>query len=172
MLNAVTGGDKNALRISPAFTLDRRLRLAKIKFGSTGVTTHNTVRACLQPFTPLALQGTPVQLFNWNHDTTTSTPPFLPTAFADDIPFPIYGAGGSGISGQLSNTSLYSPAPGTSYVIPAGVATKVSGAGVIGPIPFGPYPAAYIVTGDTAGGALAGRHQLARQRRAVRQLPG
>ena len=58
VLHAVTGGDKNSLRIAPAFTLDRRLRIAKITFGSTGVTTHNTVRACLQPFSPYVKQGT------------------------------------------------------------------------------------------------------------------
>ena len=60
VLHAVTGGDKNSLTIAPAFTLDRRLRIAKITFGSTGVTTHNTVRACLQPFSPYVSQGTPV----------------------------------------------------------------------------------------------------------------
>jgi len=105
LLHAVTGGDKNSLRIAPAFTLDRRLRIAKIAFGSTGVTTHNTVRACLQPFSPYVQQGTPVSIFNWDHGTPGVGAPFV----NDDLPFPIY----TTLGGQIANKAARNPAPGT-----------------------------------------------------------
>jgi hypothetical protein len=115
VLHAVTGGDKNSLRIAPAFTLDRRLRTAKIAFGSTGVTTHNTVRACLQPFSPYAQQGTQVQVFNWDHGTTAGNfaSAGLPAPGADDLPFPMYGPGPGRLGGQLANKAARTPAPGT-----------------------------------------------------------
>jgi len=119
LLHAVTGGDKNALRIAPAFTHDRRLRIAKIHFGSTGVTTHNTVRACLQPFSPYVKQGFPVGIFPFDFGT--------PTNIQDDVPFPLYGTNNhliatpGEIASQLDlNRSLVQPAPGSPGGDPAG----------------------------------------------------
>ena len=119
LLHAVTGGDKNALRIAPSFTHDRRLRIAKIHFGSTGVTTHNTVRACLQPFSPYVKQGFPVGIFPFDYGT--------PTNIQDDVPFPLYGTNNHLIAspGELAsqldlNRSLVQPAPGTAGGDPPG----------------------------------------------------
>jgi len=62
-LNAnVAGAAGTGLKIAPAFTLDRRLRIAKVNL-SGGETTHNTVSACLQPYTSYAAEGTPAKMF-------------------------------------------------------------------------------------------------------------
>ena len=90
VLHAVTGGDKNSLRIAPAFTLDRRLRIAKITFGSTGVTTHNTVRACLQPFCAVRAgghSGVHLQLGSRHHRRQLRLR-WSPAPGVDDLPFP------------------------------------------------------------------------------------
>ena len=119
LLHAVTGGDAHALRIAPSFTHDRRLRIAKIHFGSTGVTTHNTVRACLQPFSPYVKQGSPVAIFPFDFGT--------PTNIQDDVPFPLYGTNNHLVSlpGEIASQlaldrSLVQPAPGTTGGDPAG----------------------------------------------------
>jgi hypothetical protein len=106
-LNAVVGGGKNSLRISPAFTLDRHLRIAKIDFDSTGVTTHNEVAACLQPYTTFVNYGTQAQSFNWDHFTTGD--------ISDDYPLPIFAQ----ITDELDqDRSAIGPAPGTISGIP------------------------------------------------------
>jgi hypothetical protein len=108
-LNAVVGGDKKSLRIAPAFTLDRHLRIAKINFGSTGVTTHNQVAACLQPYTTFVNYGTQAQSFNWDHFTTGD--------ISDDFPLPIFAQ----ITDELDqDRSAIGPAPGTISGIPLG----------------------------------------------------
>jgi hypothetical protein len=48
ILNNVTARAAGTLRISPAFTLDGKLRLAKLDL--TGPTIHNEIQACLDPF--------------------------------------------------------------------------------------------------------------------------
>ena len=106
-LREVIGGGKNSLRISPAFTLDRRLRIAKIDFDSTGVTTHNEVAACLQPYTTFVNYGTQAQSFNWDHFTTGD--------ISDDYPLPIFAQ----ITDELDqDRSTIGPAPGTISGIP------------------------------------------------------
>jgi hypothetical protein len=119
VLHAVTGGDKNALRIAPAFTLDRRLRIAKIQFGSSGVTTHNTVRACLQPFSSYVKHLYNVAIFPFDFGT--------PTNIQDDLIFPLYGTNNhvipqnGEIAAQLDlDRSLVQPAPGTPTGDPPG----------------------------------------------------
>jgi len=99
-LIANVGGGNSSVKIAPAFTLDHNLRIAKLEFG--GETTHQTVAACLQPFTSYAKVGDNVTLFNWDRGTPETT---------DDTPYPIFNttAAPGNVGGQIA-------ASGTSFV--------------------------------------------------------